>query len=542
MSEPLERIRKTRPQVEIDPLTIAKAKVSLMNEIANEKAVGKSVKNTENADADRPHPQRRSEVKRHRSILAVAAVLAIVTAGIGAYSILDRDDGFEVANDETPNGEVEGREEISDAEPEKSSEPVTNFDSSTFKFDVDEIIVSIDDGEEYRPVGDVYIYNSLELGDYASGGSGISANEDTFESVNGYPDPHPNPYVDFDRHRVEVLELSWGGLTSEIESAQTKYLSFGYASDETHWWIYDVEVYGGTIPSRMFAHGEFFKSPLDTAFDGDITIDVRSRDDSDMPDLTGKITLTGATLEAFRTPTECLDPQGPFALTHSDGPIELEVVPSGISGGTVSVGLVDTKTCTNASPDEYTISRAVDDDEIVRVFAQERDGGASFRVSAIRSGQTTLRFEATENTTGNVVASTEISVTASTPAETIAECDRAQRESNRYLLTPYISTSLNVGDTVPYLSEVQLWDTETCQPEALSNYTVEVLSGDSDVVEVTSGIEPGAPFDEAFYADTGSISFTMAPINAGNTTITVRVTDNETGDIVAELDTAIETI
>jgi hypothetical protein len=92
------------------------------------------------------------------------------------------------------------------------------------------------------------------------------------------------------------LELTWHD--DGIE--QRVYLNF--ASDGIDWWVNEIRTYDGQIPGDWItpAQGEYFKSPLGTAFAGDL----------DLPNLH----IRDITLEAFLRPSVCDNPVGPTAM------------------------------------------------------------------------------------------------------------------------------------------------------------------------------------------------------------------------------------
>ncbi len=114
----------------------------------------------------------------------------------------------------------------------------------------------------------------------------------------------PNQYT--------TLELEWDaqGVPMRI------YMYF--ASDGTNWWATELRTYDGSPGGEWIEMpGTYFRSPLGTAYQGDL--DIRS------------LHIHGLKLEAFRRPDVCTNPGKPLALVANYPKVEGRM-PEGCSG------------------------------------------------------------------------------------------------------------------------------------------------------------------------------------------------------------------
>jgi hypothetical protein len=201
-------------------------------------------------------------------------------------------------------------------------------------------------------------------------------------SATVHSDPgQPNQYT--------TLELTW---TDGVEQR----LNIYFASDGTNWWASEIRVYdssgaGGWVEPS--ATGEFFKSPLGTAYHGNFQI--------------ANVDITNLTLQAFLTPAECNPTGHGIALISLFGSI------SEPSGGDFTAGfrLVDIATCAVVSPGSYSIAYTTDDEAIASTFVdiQPADGILRVNVHPHAVGTTTLHATV-KDATGNVVAIASVPV------------------------------------------------------------------------------------------------------------------------------------
>jgi hypothetical protein len=184
-------------------------------------------------------------------------------------------------------------------------------------------------------------------------------------SLNSDPG-QPNQYT--------TLELTW---TDSVEQR----LNIYFASDGKDWWASEIRVYNGSgdwvEPSST---GEFFKTPLGTAFHGDLHV--------------ANLDITNLTVQAFLTPSECNPAGHGLALISLFGSI------SEPSGGDFTAGfrLVDVATCAVVSPGSYSIAYTTDDEAIASTFVD------------IQPADTTTLHATVKDAEGHFVASADVPV------------------------------------------------------------------------------------------------------------------------------------
>jgi hypothetical protein len=202
----------------------------------------------------------------------------------------------------------------------------------------------------------------------------------------------PNEYT--------TLELTWP------EAGTKQSVFFYFASDGSDWWVSEIRVSDGPRAwIEPTEHGEFFRSPLGTAFVGDL----------DLPSLR----IRGLRLEAFLRPSVCDNPTAPLALLANYPSVREAPQKYG-----VGFQVLDTATCeylpvvdyrfelTSANP-EIADADPLDEFEVV--------APTTVRVGLLllAPGTTTLRTIAT-NAAGQVIGSANTQVTV-LPAEGSSE-------------------------------------------------------------------------------------------------------------------------
>ncbi|HSB85057.1 MAG TPA: hypothetical protein VLD86_02050, partial [Ilumatobacteraceae bacterium] len=191
-----------------------------------------------------------------------------------------------------------------------------------------------------------------------------------------------------------TLELEWdgGGVPMRI-------LMY-FASDGTDWWATELRTYDGSAdPKWIEMPGEFFRSPLGTAWQGDL--DVQS------------LHVHGLKLQAFVRPAACGSATEPLALIADYPTIDGISAPAMGFGG--SVTLLDTATCAPTSFTGVEFSVTSRDETVARIERSEAygTGGFRFELSFPTPGTTTVRVAVSEKATGELIDQVDIPVTAS---------------------------------------------------------------------------------------------------------------------------------
>lgn len=216
------------------------------------------------------------------------------------------------------------------------------------------------------------------------------------DDVVAHSDPGmPNEYT--------TLELSWHDNGVE----QRMYMYF--QSNGIDWWVREIRTYDGQVDGDWLeptVEGQYLKSPLGTAFIGDLDL--------------ATLRITDMTLEAFRRPAVCESPTDPIALL-ADYP----TIDSLDGGFGATFQMIDTATCTPLPVAPYEFDYTVDDPTIVAIQPNEPiDGFPAIKtrveLSFLRAGATTVHATA-RNDTGEVVSTATMDITVRpTPADETA--------------------------------------------------------------------------------------------------------------------------
>ena len=189
-----------------------------------------------------------------------------------------------------------------------------------------------------------------------------------------------------------TLELTWHDQGVE----QRIYVYF--TSDGTNWWANQINTYDGQVNGDWVEqHGEFFKSPLGTAYAGDL----------DLPNLK----IHGMHVEAFRRPSACDSQTGPLALIANYPKIDSFV---GRYGATLK--LVDTATCQPVAVSGYAFDYRSDDPAVATVTSPQLaipDYPPTLTrvdLTLVSSGSTVIHVVATDQA-GTVVGTAEMQIT-----------------------------------------------------------------------------------------------------------------------------------
>ena len=210
----------------------------------------------------------------------------------------------------------------------------------------------------------------------------------TTQPLEAHSDPGmPNEYT--------TLELTWREHGVEMR------MNIYFTSDGREWWSKEIRTYDGNAQGEWITYeGDYFRSPLGTAFTGDVDVEASS------DRATGRLRMVNVRLEAFRRPASCTNPTGPYALEAATDRITLRVG-DGSSGYGAGVRLLDTTTCATVSdPSRFTYDWRAQDPRIVTVDAT----GATADLRAKAAGSTTVQVTAREVGTGQVAGTTALEV------------------------------------------------------------------------------------------------------------------------------------
>jgi len=196
------------------------------------------------------------------------------------------------------------------------------------------------------------------------------------------------------RNEYTTLELTWR--EHDVEMRLYAY----FASDGRDWWSNEIRTYDGNAQGEwIYYTGEFFRSPLGTAFAGDL--DVTGTDHG----VTGRLRLPNLRLQAFLPPAACAAPIGPYALEAAYDVLDVRLDASGFG---TTVTLLDTATCLPVpDPDDFVYDWTIDDGAVATVTPD----GPRADLAPVRPGTTTLLVIARDPLTGAVLAEVAVPVT-----------------------------------------------------------------------------------------------------------------------------------
>jgi hypothetical protein len=196
-----------------------------------------------------------------------------------------------------------------------------------------------------------------------------------------------------------TLELTWHDQGVE----QRIYIYF--TSDGTSWWANQINTYDGQVNGEWVEQqGEFFKSPLGSAFAGDL----------DLPNLK----IHDMHLEAFRRPSSCDAPTSSLALIANYPKID-----SVVGGYGATLKLVDTTTCQPVAVSGYTFEYQPDDPTVAKLSSEQLNIPdypptlTRVDLELVSAGQTAIHVVAKDQA-GTIVGTADMHITVRPADET----------------------------------------------------------------------------------------------------------------------------
>lgn len=209
--------------------------------------------------------------------------------------------------------------------------------------------------------------------------------------------------------KYTTLELVWTERGVEMR------LNIYFTSDGHDWWANEIRTYNGKSPGDWMEYmGTYFRSPLNTAFAGDVDLGAT--------DSEGHLHFSNLRLQPFLPPAVCKDATTRYAL---DPLYERVVLVKGADGfGLGTTTLLDTASCRAVTdPHAFTFDWQIADPAVVNLETYEGNTNvlhlALFGTDPTKSmdlyrkgaGSTTLHVTARQRSTGKVVATADIPVT-----------------------------------------------------------------------------------------------------------------------------------
>lgn len=213
------------------------------------------------------------------------------------------------------------------------------------------------------------------------------------------PEVHSDPGM---VNEYTTLELTWQEHGVEMR------LYVYFTSDGTDWWSKEIRTYDGRAQGEWITYeGEFFRSKLGTPFTGDL--DLQAEDHG----VTGRLRLTGLSLEAFRRPDVCRAPTAPRAVAARKVQVDVGM-PSG-----ATADLLDTATC-QVRNDGIDFRWVAEDPAVATVATEPAVDPSGHRVLVTGKavGVTRVRVAAVRRTSGEVVAEGTAEVRVAPPSAT----------------------------------------------------------------------------------------------------------------------------
>jgi hypothetical protein len=278
-------------------------------------------------------------VRRGRSRLLVAAVAAVVMAA-GAVAIVNHR-GDRPATGEEPPGDA-----------------TFTFKTSTVQLEAESVEVETA-GRSFVPP------------------AGVDVNSDPGT---------PNEYT--------TLELEWA------DDGTPMRINMYFTSDGTDWWANELRTYDGSASGEWIEmQGEYFRSPLEAAFHGDLDA--------------GPLHIRGMTLSVFPKPVACGRTDTPIALAPSQPVIDVPAAP--VSGYATSVYLLDTATCRPVDVSAVHVDMSVDDPTVVELVDDgaiaSPTGVIRVDMHALQAGPTKVHVKISDPATGVLIDEAVIDVT-----------------------------------------------------------------------------------------------------------------------------------
>lgn len=213
----------------------------------------------------------------------------------------------------------------------------------------------------------------------------IDANGKHFTSEGAKVDLNTDP-----GETEQTLELTWNEQGVEMR------MNIYFSADAQNWWATEIRTYNGKAEGDWIEYmGNRFTTPRGQTFQGDVDLSP----DPGQP--AGHLHFTNMRLQAFRPPAVCNDPTGPYALYVENGE---------------TLKIVDTTTCTALDTRSFTITGTAGDPTLAKVEFYDYCEDTELRVDCKRinitgTGITTVHLSATDTSTGEVVATTDVPVT-----------------------------------------------------------------------------------------------------------------------------------
>lgn len=210
--------------------------------------------------------------------------------------------------------------------------------------------------------------------------------------------------------KYTTIELVW------TENGTEMRLNIYFTSDGHDWWANQIRTYNGSSPGDWIEYtGVFFRSPLGTAFTGNVDL---AADESH-----GHLRFSNLRLEPFLPPAACKSATTKYVLDPSYTRVD---IPNGADGfGLGSTPLLDAASCIAvADLHAYTFDWTLGKPGVVSIDTYNATSHRTLHSSLLGAdpatqidltrkgpGTTILHVTARQRSTGKVVAATDIPVT-----------------------------------------------------------------------------------------------------------------------------------
>jgi hypothetical protein len=188
-----------------------------------------------------------------------------------------------------------------------------------------------------------------------------------------------------------TLELTWH------ERGIEQRIFVYFTSDGVNWWANEIRTYDGRANAKWIEQrGEFFTSPLGTAYVGDL----------ELPNLT----IHGMRLEAFRRPSACDNPTSPLALIA-----DFPTINGPVADFAATLQIVDTTTCQRQAVSAFTFDYRSDDPTVATlkspqtIIADYEPTRTRVELELLAPGDTTIHATATDQA-GAVIGSADMRI------------------------------------------------------------------------------------------------------------------------------------
>lgn len=311
---------------------------------------------------------------RRRPLLAAAAAVLVIT-GLAAVGTRLNAGPEPVSTAEPAPTAAPPTSTASDPPgPAPAPTPALRFGSPLIKFTADEVWVD-QGGEVFRPVTGVEQFVE-----------GIWRDSNGVDNPGIQPDPS-------DPRSSTSLDLTW------TEHGHEMRINMYFESDGTDWWASEVSTYDPSAvpePDWLRQEGEFFRSPIDTPFEGNVDL--------------GPLHLRGLKLLALPTPEPCLNPTSPIALIHDAG-----FSANAVEGGEAFVTAIDTATCEPIAAERFDFTVSSDDAAFADAEFLPSDPGDAIGMRRLKfaisdTSPVSLHVTATDRQSGTTVAEADLAI------------------------------------------------------------------------------------------------------------------------------------